>query len=382
MDVINRTQELKALFSYEHKVELEEKQLEILPYRFSQTMGAQDIECLLQIMPTPGFSKIPDYGIEENKNFNYLIFAPKRNEKHKDAILLLHGLNERSWEKYLTWAEYLAEHTGKAVILFPIAFHMNRTPLSWHQPRAILPWAQLRKEMIEDLNNSTFANAALSSRISDSPLRFYASGRETIYNLWQLSKEIKNGEHPLFAEDASINIFAYSIGALISQVLLLSNPEKLFDETKLFMFCGGSIFCKMNGNSKDIMDQEAFAKLQNYFQSDFLDPSKLPSVCKEDFLEEAFKAMIKQESMQHFRESFFQKACNRIRAISLKNDIVMPTQGIIQALGKRCADVVLKELDFPFEYSHQIPFPSNKKIEPGLVDSSFRDLFGRVASFL
>ncbi|HRG12108.1 MAG TPA: DUF6051 family protein, partial [Macellibacteroides fermentans] len=268
------------------------------------------------------------------------------------------------------------------VILFPIAFHMNRTPLSWHQPRAILPWAQLRKEMIEDLNNSTFANAALSSRISDSPLRFYASGRETIYNLWQLTKEIKNGEHPLFAEDASVNIFAYSIGALISQVLLLANPEKLFDETKLFMFCGGSIFCKMNGNSKDIMDQEAFAKLQNYFQSDFLDPSKLPSVCKEDFLEEAFKAMIKQESMQHFRESFFQKACNRIRAISLKNDIVMPTQGIIQALGKRCADVVLKELDFPFEYSHQIPFPSNKKIEPGLVDSSFRDLFGRVASFL
>lgn len=382
MNVINRTQELKALFSYEHKVELEEKQLEILPYRFSQTMGAQDIECLLQIMPTPGFSKIPDNGIEENKNFNYLIFAPKRNEKHKDAILLLHGLNERSWEKYLTWAEYLAEHTGKAVILFPIAFHMNRTPLSWHQPRAILPWAQLRKEMIEDLNNSTFANAALSSRISDSPLRFYASGRETIYNLWQLTKEIKNGEHPLFAEDASINIFAYSIGALISQVLLLANPEKLFDETKLFMFCGGSIFCKMNGNSKDIMDQEAFAKLQNYFQSDFLDPSKLPSVCKEDFLEEAFKAMIKQESMQLFRESFFQKACNRIRAISLKNDIVMPTQGIIQALGKRCADVVLKELDFPFEYSHQIPFPSNKKIEPGLVDSSFRDLFGRVASFL
>ena len=382
MNVINRTQELKALFSYEQKVELEEKQLEILPYRFSQTMGAQDIECLLQIMPTPGFSKIPDNGIEENKNFNYLIFAPKRNEKHKDAILLLHGLNERSWEKYLTWAEYLAEHTGKAVILFPIAFHMNRTPLSWHQPRAILPWAQLRKEMIEDLNNSTFANAALSSRISDSPLRFYASGRETIYNLWQLSKEIKNGEHPLFAESTSVNIFAYSIGALLSQVLLLANPEKLFDETKLFMFCGGSIFCKMNGNSKDIMDQEAFAKLQNYFQSDFLDPSKLPSVCKEDFLEEAFKAMIKQESMQHFRESFFQKACNRIRAISLKNDIVMPTQGIIQALGKRCADVVLKELDFPFEYSHQIPFPSNKKIEPGLVDSSFRDLFGRVASFL
>lgn len=60
----------------------------------------------------------------------------------------------------------------------------------------------------------------------------------------------------------------------------------------------------------------------------------------------------------------------------------MPTQGIINALGKKCADVVLKELDFPFDYSHQIPFPSNNKTAPSLVDNTFRDLFGRVASFL
>ena len=146
MDMISRTQQLKTLFSYEHRVELEEKQLEIIPFHFSQTMGAQEIDKLLQIMPTPAFSSVPDNGIEENKNFNYIIFAPKRQEKHKEALLLLHGLNERSWEKYLTWAEYLAENTGKAVILFPIAFHMNRTPASWHQPRAILPWAVKRKE--------------------------------------------------------------------------------------------------------------------------------------------------------------------------------------------------------------------------------------------
>ena len=41
-----------------------------------------------------------------------------------------------------------------------------------------------------------------------------------------------------------------------------------------------------------------------------------------------------------------------------------------------------KELDFPFDYSHQIPFPSNNKTAPSLVDNTFRDLFGRVVSFL
>jgi hypothetical protein len=382
MDMISRTQQLKTLFSYEHRVELEEKQLEIIPFHFSQTMGAQEIDKLLQIMPTPAFSSVPDNGIEENKNFNYIIFAPKRQEKHKEAILLLHGLNERSWEKYLTWAEYLAENTGKAVILFPIAFHMNRTPTSWHQPRAILPWAVKRKESIENLCNSSFANAALSSRISGNPLRFYASGKETVYNIWQLTHEIKNGNHPLFSEDTSVNIFAYSIGALVSQVTLLANPENLFAESKLFMFCGGSIFSEMNGNSRDIMDQEAFSKLQQYFQHDFLNPEKLPSECKDDFLEQAFKSMINPSMMREYRENFFHKACTRIRAISLKKDIVMPTQGIINALGKKCADVVLKELDFPFDYSHQIPFPSNNKTAPSLVDNTFRDLFGRVASFL
>lgn len=33
----------------------------------------------------------------------------------------------------------------------------------------------------------------------------------------------------------------------------------------------------------------------------------------------------------------------------------MPTQGV-NALGKKCADVVLKELDFPFDYSHEFLF--------------------------
>ena len=351
MDISLRTQQLNSLFSYDKKAHLEESRLEIIPFRFTQTIGASEIN---------EFQK----ELETDK-----------------AIILLHGLNERTWEKYLTWAEYLAGSTEKPVILFPIAFHMNRTPGSWCNPRMVLPWVNRRKQEIDNLENSTFANVTLSSRLSGNPLRFYASGRESVYNLWQLVHEIKSGKHPLFKDDTSINLFAYSIGALLSQVLLLSNPEKMFSDTRLFMFCGGSIFSQMNGNARDIMDQEAFNSLQRFYRHDFLEERSLPTSFKNDFLEQAFKAMIRPDILQEYRESFFQKACNRIKAISLKKDIVMPTNGVIKALGK-ASDKILEEMDFPFQYSHQIPFPFRSKTDQTRVNQAFNNIFSQAAAFL
>lgn len=381
MDISLRTKQLNSLFSYERKAELDESRLDIIPFRFTQIRGASEIDEFQKDLTPTGFCPVTDDHIQENKSFSYTIFTPAGRKKSDQAIILLHGLNERTWEKYLTWAEYLAEMTGKPVILFPIAFHMNRTPGLWANPRAILPWVSKRKEEVDEVCNTTFANVALSSRLSRNPLRFYASGRESIYNMWQLVHEIKNGEHPLFKEDTCINLFAYSIGALLSQVLLLANPDKMFNDTRLFMFCGGSIFSEMDGNARDIMDKEAFAKVRNYFRRDFLENRTLPTSFKNDFLEQAFKAMIREDVLKDYRESFFQHACERIRAISLKNDIVMPTGGVIKALGK-ASGKILEELDFPFPYSHQVPFPLRSRIEPGLICQSFYSVFNRAASFL
>lgn len=381
MNISLRTQQLNSLFSYEKKACLEESHLDIIPFRFTQTIGASEIDKFQKGLATTEFCCVTDDHIQENKTFNYTIFTPSGKEKRDKAIILLHGLNERTWEKYLTWAEYLATSTGKPVILFPIAFHMNRTPGSWCNPRTVLPWVGKRKQKINDLPNSTFANVTLSSRLSINPLRFYASGCESVYNLWQLVYEIKSGEHPLFKEDTSINLFAYSIGALLSQVLLLSNPRKMFSDTRLFMFCGGSIFSKMNGNARDILDQEAFNCLQRYYRHDFLENHSLPTSFKNDYLEQAFKAMIRPDILQDYRESFFQQACHRIRAISLKKDVVMPTSGIIEALGK-VSDKILEEVDFPFHYTHQIPFPFHSKTDQPLANQAFDNIFSKAAAFL
>ena len=337
MDISLRTQQLNSLFSYDKKARLEESRLDIIPFRFTQTIAAGEIDEFQKELATTEFCSLTDDHIQENKSFNYTIFAPSGKEKRDKAIILLHGLNERTWEKYLTWAEYLAETTGKPVILFPIAFHMNRTPGSWCNPRAVLPWVGQRKQKINDLVNSTFANVALSSRLSINPLRFYASGRESVYNLWQLVHEIKDGRHPLFKEDTSINLFAYSIGALLSQVLLLSNPEKMFSDTRLFMFCGGSIFSQMNGSARDIMDQEAFDSLQRYYRHDFLENRLLPGSFKNDFLEQAFKAMIRPDVLQDYRESFFQRACNRIRTFRSKADQPLVNQAFDSIFSKAAA---------------------------------------------
>ena len=166
-------------------------------------------------------------------------------KKYDKAILLLHGLNERSWNKYLTWAEYLCTHTQRPVIMFPIAYHNNRGPMEWSNPRKMVDTLNNRKEKYCDDRSISYANVALSDRLSEHPSRFYLSGRQTLLDLSQLFEEIKDGKHPLFASGTDINIFTYSIGSFLAQISLMSNHNNLFEKSKPFMFCGGSIFSSM-----------------------------------------------------------------------------------------------------------------------------------------
>ena len=77
MDISTRTKQLKAIFSYDKKIILEDQPLEIRPYHFIQDMGIKEIEQFQQLIPTSEFCSIPDNSIQENKNFSYTIFKPK-----------------------------------------------------------------------------------------------------------------------------------------------------------------------------------------------------------------------------------------------------------------------------------------------------------------
>lgn len=180
---MERTKLLDSCFSFEREVTLPGKPVVTLPFEFTRELGREEVSQLQKSIQSAPFCPAADSTIGENQQFKYVIFAPAGADRFDRAIILLHGLNERSWNKYLTWAEDLVMTCGVPVVLFPIAFHMNRTPAAWVTPRGLVPWLNRRKQEIKNLCNASFFNLALSSRLSVSPLRFYSSGLESAFNL-------------------------------------------------------------------------------------------------------------------------------------------------------------------------------------------------------
>ncbi len=326
-----------------------------------------------------------DSKILENSSFTYDVFVPDQRKDHRSAILLLHGLNERNWDKYLQWADYLAKNTGKPVILFPIAFHMNRSPSAWINPRAMKYWMEQRKRSFTGSRSLSFANVALSNRLSDEPYRFYRAGRQTMTDLVSLARQIRRGEHPLFKAGAVLDIFGYSIGSFIAEILLMADPEELFSASRLFVFCGGSIFRQMYGTSRYIMDEAAYHKLLHYYCNDWLHSgreSPRSGQFNEDRLTDAFNSMISPDIRREERESFFSSRRERISGISLKKDRVMPFSGVEACMGLQTARNCFEVIDFPFDYSHESPFPLNRPINEQILEQSFLTVFRKGAAFL
>jgi pimeloyl-ACP methyl ester carboxylesterase len=322
----------------------------------------------------------------ENNHFTYPVFVPLSRQRHNKAIVLLHGLNERFWDKYLPWAYFLAKHTQRPVILFPIAFHMNRSPKEWNNPRAMAPLVNNRKQQF-NTHTLTFANAALSVRLTEDPLRFLMSGHQTAEDLVQLIKQIKQGLIPLFEKETTIDIFAYSIGAFVAQIMMVAFPKGLFSDSKFFLFCGGAFFEDMNGISRLIMDKIAFDNISKYYLTDIRDAMTdnklLGSLLTEFPLGKAFFAMLSEWNNPLFRETELGKVTNHIYAVSLKKDTVIPALGINKFFSlARENYLTFETLDFPYEYGHETPFPISGKTDASQVDRCFNELFSKAAGFL
>jgi hypothetical protein len=366
--------ELKSIFR------IENKKISIP----GSDIGIQNLSFLSDI-PSDGFSNKTDSLIPENRSFSYPVFAPENKASDK-VILLLHGLNERSWMKYLVWAYYLARNTGSYVILFPISFHINRSPSAWKDPRAMIPFLKDRNDSYGEIDKSSFANIAISNRLTEDPMRFFKSGYQTTSDIVKLLTIIRDGKHELIPRTSNFNIFAYSIGAFLAEIIMMGNPSKLFSESKLFIFCGGSVFSNMQGSSKLIMDRLAFNMVYNYYLNDFEKTltGKSPLV---DFLHTsqigiAFRAMIDLGRLKKFRESLIKNMRGQIHSLSLDKDSVIPSKGIISTLRVSGNKDVVDIWDFPYAYSHENPFPVFNSPLSKKVDYWFEKVFSEATMFL
>ena len=332
------------------------------------------------------FSNKNDIKITENTTFSYPVFVPANSNSRK-VILLFHGLNERSWLKYLTWAYYLSLNTDSYVVLFPISFHINRSPVLWKDPRAMLPFLKERKMTYGEIEMSSFANIALSYRLTEDPMRFFSSGYRTVSDIVKLMIQINKGEHNVIPGGSSVNIFAYSIGAFLAQIIMMGNPENLFSDSRLFMFCGGSVFSNMHGTSKLIMDSLAYEKVYSFYMTDFEKEIKGKSPLV-DFLRSsqigmAFRSMIDLERFKKFRENVLRRLKEQTHSIALLKDKVIPAEGILKTMNgiTRNKSYPAKVWDFPYAYTHENPFPVFDSPLSADVDRSFETLFTEASLF-
>ncbi len=322
---------------------------------------------------------ITESGQNENQRFKYTVIVPNKKQS-EDIIFLLHGLNERSWDKYLLWAWYLAKNSKKAVVMFPIAYHMNRAPQNWSNPREMINIVTQRKLNYKDVRNSSFANIALSLRMEHTPEMLPISGIQTYFDIIKLAMQIKSGHHPLFKQNTNIDFFAYSIGALLAEILLIANPDSLFSGQRAFLFCGGSTFDKMNPSSKAILDSRASQLLRQYILSEpIVDNEITLPIQMAPLLPKAwkiFRSMVNSKQHIKEREDGFTNMGSQIESIGLTKDKVIPPDAIRKTMG-RC-----QELDFPFEYSHENPFPLTIAANMPDVEMAFKTVFDKAVDFL
>ncbi|MBU2649442.1 MAG: hypothetical protein KKA81_00775 [Bacteroidetes bacterium] len=325
-----------------------------------------------------GLSAIPDKDIHENRRFSIPLMIPNSG-KPKGLILLLHGLNEKSWNKYWSWGRILSESTGNAVVFFPLSFHMDRVPSTWSDRRAMSKLIKFRNREGRENSSVSFANVAISERLENVPERFVLSGYQSIMDMLNFIRGIRSGKSD-FSCDIPINIFGYSIGAFLSQVIALANPGGLFDDTKFFLFCGGSVFSRIRGASKYIIDEAAFNRLLEFYR----DPGTMSISRIETFHEvmespaigNAFKTMLYPGELEASRIARFEDLRDQLKVVALMNDKVFPYQDIIHSIsGEKGMEENIEILDYPYDYRHENPFPEKEMMNSTAASACFDHVF-------
>lgn len=310
----------------------------------------------------------PDALIEENRRFRCPLLLPAHSAP-RGLIILLNGLNERSWDRYLPWALRLLGLTGRAVLVFPLAFHLNRAPSAWADPRRMTRLSAERRALHEGITASSLSNAALSARIQALPQRFLWSGMQSHEDVRDFIRALRRGAWPDLAADLRVDFFGYSIGAFLALILLMADRDALLGQSRLLAFCGGAALDGMALTSRYILDSAAHEALLRCFISDFeatmRNDARVAGVLSDGHpAGAAFRSMLSVNEDAAERVAMLAPIASRVRAIALTRDEVMPPDAVRATLRPGDAVAVdMREVDFPYEYSHVHPFPLLPTVE-------------------
>jgi len=330
---------------------------------------------------------VVDCNVSENKQFKIHIFNPKKQKNSSEAIILLHGFNEKTWNKYYPWAYELAKRTHQSVILFPIAFHMNRAPQHWSDRRLMFNLSRERDKTLPYNLCSSFSNAAISTRLHNKPQRFIWSGLQTFYDVVQFIESCHEGRYKSLSTIRQFHFFSYSIGTFLAEILKMSNPNEYFTGSKLCAFCGGATFNRFSPVSKPILDSEAniamYAFLIENLEKHLVYEKKLHHYLEEHKEGQIFRMMLNHHYQRAEREALVEKFHADIFAITLEKDTVIPSYEIYSTLKGVYHQIPTKVevTDFEYDYTHESPFPMREK-DRTKINAAFENIFRQFSSFL
>jgi len=203
-----------------------------------------------------------------------------------------------------------------------------------------------------------------------------------------LVENIKADLHPAIDKDATIDFFSYSIGSLLAQILMMTNKNGYFSQSKFCMFCGGAVFNRLSPVSKFILDSEANVSLYSYVVEHLESHMKRDELLRH-YLGDAhpegvnFRSMLNYKCLTESREAIFNSMSDRIMAVALTKDTVIPAYEVINTLQgvKRNIPIQVDVLDYPYNYKHEDPFPALSSIADS-VDEHFNRTFDRICGFL
>lgn len=282
-----------------------------------------------------GSDGIEDRDIENNLEFRYPLLrghSPAQDKtRSRHLIILLHGLNERSYSKYVPWAYQLWRATGAAVALFPLSFHVNRVHPSWG--REIKQHLARRQEVARNENVHGF-NCVLSERLDTHPERFFWGGLQSYGDVVDLVRQIRAGEHPYVDPEAQVDLLGYSAGGYLSLGLMLGDHEGLFKDSRAVLFASGAVLRSTHLSTRLIMDMACEISLMKLFVrfTQRLATHRLAHWLEEHEEGRWFRALFGEERERERLEARLRELAPRLLAIANSNDDVIPAGAVLNTL--------------------------------------------------
>jgi hypothetical protein len=299
-----------------------------------------------------------DQDATDNVAFALPVVLPRQPGPFRRVIVLVHGLNESEYRKYFPWACTLAR-MGFPVVLFPIAFLVNRRPRQWREDAEMQ--RRLRSRRAQSGNDvATRYNVILSDRLEDHPERLFLAGRQSYFDLLDLTASLHRGtfaidrwgdaglmpQHP-FADGTRVDFLGFSIGGYLTLGLFLGASEHpTLADSRAVIFAAAAPFVHpdptvvANPRSPFILDGRATDRLRTFYASpdtETLLDNDEGVWCRAIFLADQQRLNAR---LPHIRR--------RLLTIGNAVDTVVPVAGMEATLGRLDHIIELGAHEYPF----------------------------------